>query len=46
VTERTVEIARQLGIAEEEIQRWAAAKAKLDSKRDRAIKSEPSESQN
>lgn len=26
VTQRTVEIARQLGIAEEEIQRWAASK--------------------
>ena len=32
VTQRTIEIARQLGIAEEEIERWAAAKAKLDSK--------------
>ncbi len=46
VTQRTIEIARQLGIAGEEIQRWAVAKAKLDSKRDRIIKSEPSESQN
>ena len=42
VTERTIEIARQLGIAEEEIQRWA--KAKLDSKRGRVSKSEPNES--
>ena len=46
LTERTIEIARQLGVAEEEIQKWAAAKAKLDSERDRIIKSEPSESQN
>jgi len=40
VTERTIEIARQLGIAEEKIQRWAAAKAKLDSERKRVIKSD------
>jgi DNA-binding response OmpR family regulator len=46
VTERTIEIARQLDIAEEEIQRWAAAKAKLDSKRGRASKPEPNKSQN
>jgi len=39
VTQDTIEIARQLGIAEEEIQRWAAAKAKLISQRDSAIKS-------
>jgi len=39
VNERTIEIARELGVDEEEIQSWAAAKAKLDSKRDRAIKS-------
>ncbi len=39
VTTRTIEVARQLGIAEAEIQRWAAAKAKLDSDRDRIIKS-------
>ena len=39
VTERTVEVARQLGIAEEEIQRWAAARAMLDSERERAMKS-------
>ncbi len=38
VTERTIEIARQLDIAEEKIQRWA--KAKLDSKRGRASKSQ------
>ena len=38
-TQRTVEIARQLGIAEEEIQRWAAVKTELDSKRDRVSKS-------
>ncbi len=46
VTERTVEIARQLGVAEKEIQKWVAIKAKLDSERDRAIKPEPSEPQN
>jgi len=39
VTERTIKIARQLGIAEEEIQRWAAAKAELISQRDSTIKS-------
>ena len=39
VTQDTIEIARQLGITEEEIQRWAAAKAKLISQRDSAIKS-------
>lgn len=38
VTERTVEIAHQLGIAEGEIERWVAAKEMLDSKRDRIIK--------
>jgi len=32
VTLRTTEIARQLGIAEEEIRRWAEAKGKLDTK--------------
>jgi len=39
VTQDTINIARQLGITEEEIQRWAAAKAKLASERDRRIKS-------
>jgi len=39
VTERTIEIARQLDIAEEEIQWWAAARAKLVSDRDSTIKS-------
>jgi len=39
VTQDTIDIARQLGIAEEQIQRWAAAKAKLVSERDRRIKS-------
>ena len=39
MTERTIAIARQLGIAEEEIQKWAAAKAKLDSEKKRLIKS-------
>ena len=38
VTERTIEIARQLGIAEEEIQRWTAEKATLDSEKDRVVK--------
>ncbi len=45
VTERTVEIARQLGIADEEIQGWAAAKAKLDSDGGKQAKPERSESQ-
>ncbi len=40
VTQRTIEIARQLSIAEEEIQRWVRVRAELDSKRGRAIKSE------
>ena len=39
VAQDTINIARQLGITEEEIQRWAAAKAKLASERDRGIKS-------
>ena len=39
VTQRTLEIARQLGMAEEEIQRWVRVRAKLDSQRDRVIKS-------
>lgn len=39
VTQKTVDIARQLGIVETEIQRWQAAKEKFDSKRDRVIKS-------
>lgn len=38
VTQRTIDIARKLGIAEKEIQSWAAAKAQLDSKRERTIK--------
>jgi len=40
VTQRTLEIARQLGMTEEEIQRWVRVRAKLDSQRDRVIKSE------
>ena len=39
VTERTIDIARQLGMAEEEIQRWVAARAMLDSERNRIIES-------
>ncbi len=39
VTQKTIDIARQLGIVEEEIQRWQAAKEKLNSQKDRAIKS-------
>ena len=39
VTRRTIDIARQLGIAEEKIQKWAAARARLESKRNRAITS-------
>ena len=39
VTIRTIEIAQRLGIAEEEIQEWAEAKAKLDSEISRVVKS-------
>ena len=39
VTQRTVDIARQLGINDEEIQRWASAKAIHDFKKGRAVKS-------
>ena len=39
VTARTIEIAQRLGIAEEEIQEWAEAKAKLDSDISRVVKS-------
>jgi len=39
VTQRTVDIARQLGINEEEIQRWADEKASLDSTRTRVATS-------
>lgn len=38
VTQRTIDIARRLGIAEEEIQRWTAAKAMVDSRRNRIHK--------
>jgi len=41
VTQRTMDIARQLGIAEEEIERWVVAKAKLDAKAHRTIKPSP-----
>ncbi len=41
VMDRTIGIARQLSIAEEEIQRWTEAKAKLDSKRGRLTKQTP-----
>ena len=37
VTQRTIELARQLGIAEEEIQRWAAVRARLEAERNRSI---------
>jgi len=37
--QETIDIARQLDIAEEEIQEWAAAKAMLGSERNRVIKS-------
>ncbi len=37
-TQRTIGIARKLGVAEKEIQRWAAEKVKLDSKREKRIK--------
>ncbi len=39
VTQRTVDIARQLGIDEEEVQRWATAKETLTSKKKRVIRS-------
>ena len=39
VTERTVDLARRLGIPEVEIQEWVAAKTRLDSERNGAIKS-------
>ena len=40
VTERTIDIAQKLGIAEEEIQKWAAEKEKLEAnKRKRVAKS-------
>ncbi len=39
VTERTIDIARKLGIPSKEIRKWTAAKVKLDSKRNRIIKS-------
>ncbi len=41
VTQRTIGIARQLGIPEKKIQSWAAARALLDSKRNRVIDSPP-----
>ncbi len=39
VTQETIDIARQLGMADEEIQQWAAAKAMLDSEKTRVIES-------
>ena len=39
VTEKTVEIAWQLGMPEEVIQRWGAVRARLDSERNRIIDS-------
>ncbi|HEX74537.1 MAG TPA: response regulator [Dehalococcoidia bacterium] len=44
VTDRTIEIARQLNVADEEIQRWAAAKAVVDSERNKIIKPRPNKS--
>ncbi len=41
VVQRTVDIAQQLGFAEEEIQQWAAIKATLDEERKRIVKSPP-----
>lgn len=40
VTERTIDIARQLNIAEEEIQRWAAAKKEDHDDKERVIQFE------
>ena len=39
VTESTIDIARHLGVAEKEIQRWADARARLNFERDSAIES-------
>ena len=39
MTERTIEVARQLGIPEEEIREWAAAKARLHYRKNKLIKS-------
>jgi len=39
VTQRTIDVARELGIVEEEIERWAAEKARLDSGRNGLIES-------
>jgi DNA-binding NtrC family response regulator len=39
VTERTIDVARQLGVPEKEIKGWAAARARQDAERDRVIKS-------
>ena len=39
VTQRTIDIARHFDIPEEEIQKWAAAKARLDSEKNRQFKS-------
>ena len=39
VAQETIDVARQLDIAEEEIQEWAAAKAMLGSERNKVIKS-------
>ena len=44
VSKRTIEVARQLGVAEEAIQQWEEAKQKFDSKRDTLIKLEQSKS--
>ena len=38
VTQATIDIARRIGIADKEIQSWVAARAKLDSERERVIK--------
>ena len=38
VTERTIDVARELSIAEAEIQRWAATRAKLDYEKKKRIK--------
>lgn len=39
VTQRTIDTARQVGIPEEEIQRWADTRLRLDSERNRRIES-------
>ncbi len=45
VTQRTIDIGRQLGVPEKEIQRWAALRSMHNSTRDKVIKQAPSRHQ-